>query len=193
MTSLGPALDQTTRVAWTPDGRSVVSGDLSGEVRVWALADSRSVALPMPVAARPAAVALVAPALTPAQTFRPKPVAITSKGNQLDVVASPRDDLEAALASAREAAASAERTLAALTKLTRSRAARSDGPGPATDALKSANVALIALQAALAADPGNATLERALTETKRAIKSLEGRGELKSASAPEPESGRDGP
>ena len=38
---LGPAPDQTTRVAWTADGRSVVSGDLSGEVRIWSLLDCR--------------------------------------------------------------------------------------------------------------------------------------------------------
>jgi hypothetical protein len=192
--SLGPALDQTTRVAWTADGRSVVSGDFSGEARVWALVDSRSVPLPIPVAARPAVVALVAPMLTPAQSFKPKPVAISSKAaNPADVVASPRDDLEAALASAREAASSAERTLAALAKLARSRAAGSLGGASAADALKSANLALIALQAAVAADPGNATLERALAETKRAVKSLEKRGELKSTSAPERESDRDEP
>ncbi len=101
------------------------------------------------------------------------PVAIRSKVNQSDVLASSGDDLEAALAAAREASSYAERTVAALTKLARSRAAESEQPSSAADALKSANVALIALQSAVAADPGNSSLERALAETKRAVTSLE--------------------
>jgi hypothetical protein len=174
VSNLGPAQDQTTRVAWTADGQSVVSGDLAGEVRVWTLANSSSTLLPMPVAARPDAVALVAPVLTPAQPFARKPVATRSKGDSSDGLASPGDDLEAALASAREAAASAERAVAALTKLARSSPPGSNQPTyTAADALKSANVARTALQAALAADPGNSSLERALSETERAVKSLE--------------------
>ena len=173
MISLGPAQDRVTRVAWVSDGQSVVSGDLSGEVRVWTLADSPSTPLPMPLAARPAAVAaLVAPVLTPAQPFAMKPVSITSKGKPSDVHAPPGDDLEAALSSARAAAASAERTVAALAKLARSRPGGSDPPS-STDALQSAKVAIVALQAALAADPGNSSLERAVAETERAVRSLE--------------------
>jgi hypothetical protein len=126
----------------------------------------------MPLAVKPAAIALVVPVLTPARPFSPKPAAIGSNGNHDGTFTSPGDDLQAALTAAREAAASAERTLAALTKLSRSRSGGVDRSRSAADALSSANTALIALQAAVAADPGNSSLERALAETERAIKSL---------------------
>ena len=171
--NLGPALDQATRVAWTADGRSVVSGDLSGEVRVWTLADSVSMTLPLPLAARPAAIALVDPVLTPAQPFVRKPAAITSKAIHPDVLTSRDENLESALASARDAVASAERTVATLTKLSGSRLPGFDQSSSAADALRSANLALMALHAALAADPGNSALEGALAETQRAVNLLE--------------------
>jgi WD40 repeat protein/mono/diheme cytochrome c family protein len=180
VSNLGPANDQSTRVAWASDGRSVVSGDLSGEVRIWSLADSSSARLPMPVASRPAAVALVVPVLTPARPFGLKPVALIAKVDKSEPTLRPGDDLQAALASAREAASAAERTVAGLTRLAQ---ARSRGPEPVSasnaasspsgDALTSANAALIALRAALAAEPGNATLARAFEETERAVRLLE--------------------
>ena len=169
---LGPALDQTTRVAWTADGRSVVSADLTGQVRIWTLADSRSKPLPMPVAARPAAVALVAPVLAPAEPFIRNPVALRSTVDQSPALSSRSADLEAALASALESAASAGRTVTTLISLARAHPQGSNRSS-ATNALKSANVAVIALEAALASDPGNSSLERALAETKLAVKTLE--------------------
>ena len=184
-TDLGPATDQATRAAWTADGRSVVSGDLSGEVRVWSLVDSSSTRLPMPVAARPPAVAMVAPVLTPARRFAPKPVAVASTNARPEASARPVDDLEAALASAREAASAAERTVAGLARLAQARSRGPEGVSPsAGDALASTNAALIALRAALAAEPGNPGLTRALEETERALRLLEQkRDRLNSASA----------
>jgi WD40 repeat protein len=191
VTSLGPALDQTTRVAWTADGRTVVSGDLSGDVRIWALADSSSVPLPMPLAPKPAELALVTPVLTPARPFTPKPAAIRSKVNQSESFASPGDDLEAALASATEAAASAERAVDTLSKLAGPRAAGSGRPPSPAEALKSAKVALIALETALAKDPGNTSLEKALAETRHAVSVLERKlGSRGSADEPSRTSGR---
>jgi hypothetical protein len=170
--NLGPASDQITRFGWTADGGSLVSGDLSGEVRIWNLANSSSVIVPMPMGKKPVAVALVAPVLPPAQDVVRKPVENISKVKQPGGLALPGNDLEAILASAREAAASSERTVAALAKLARSRPARSALPSAPT-ALESAKAALVALQAAVAADPGNSSLKRALLETERAVKSLE--------------------
>ena len=169
---LGPALDQTTCVAWTADGRSVVSGDLTGQVRIWTLADSQSKPLPMPVAATPAAVGLVAPVLAPAEPFIRNPVALRSTVDQSPALSSRAADLEAALASALESAASAGRTVTTLISLARAHPQGSNRSS-ATNALKSANVAVIALEAALASDPGNSSLERALAETKLAVKTLE--------------------
>jgi hypothetical protein len=171
--SLGPTLEQITRVAWTFDGQSVVAGDLAGEVRLWSLADSSSLPLPMPLATRRPIVALVTPVLTPARPFRPQPIETQSNVDRTESVAAPGDDLGVALASAREAAASAERAVTALTKLTRSRASGTERPRSAADALKSANMALMALEAAAAAEPGDSSLERALAETRRAVRSLE--------------------
>jgi len=165
----GPAGDQVTRVAWAADGRSLVSGDLAGEVRAWELAGSSSARLPMPVATRPAAVALVEPVLTPALPFARKPVAPTAS-------ARPGDELEVALARAREAASAAERTVAELTKLAKGRSRGSvpgESPDSSSDALNPARTALDALRSALAAEPGNPGLKRAFEETERAVKSLE--------------------
>ena len=189
VSDLGPASDQTTRLGWTSDGRSLVVGDLSGEVRVWALADGSSTKLPMPVAARPSAVAMVAPVLTPARPFAPKPFAVASKAGKPNAATRPVDDLEAALASAREAASAAERTVAGLSRLTQARSrgpeATSSETSPSTgNALNSANLALSSLRrASLAAEPGHPGLTRALEETGRAVRLLEQkRDRLSSAS-----------
>ncbi len=164
------------RVSPGTAGRSIrrlSPGDLmTGQVRIWTLADSQSKPLPMPVAATPAAVGLVAPVLAPAEPFSRNPVASRSTVDQSPPLSSRAADLEAALASALESAASAGRTVTTLISL-----ARAHPPGSnrssATNALKSANVAVIALEAALASDPGNSSLERALAETKLAVKTLE--------------------
>jgi hypothetical protein len=108
--NLGPAVDHTSRVAWTADGRSVVAGDLSGEVHVRSLVDSSSMPLPMPVGARPAALVLVAPELTPARPYIAKPAAANAKANQRDVPAARGASLEpnSALKSARLALSALE-------------------------------------------------------------------------------------
>ncbi len=170
---LGPTSDQATRVAWASDGRSIVSGDCAGELRVWKLVDSTWVRLPTPVATKPARLALVEPVLNPAR-------ALVSRRNPVDRGAMPAvqaDDLDAALASARTASAAVEKTIADLSRLARSRHPQ----GPASDstlatrnnALNGARSALSSLKAALVAEPGDEGLIRAVAETERAIHQLE--------------------
>src|SRR5262249_28789396 len=121
---LGPTTDQGTRVAWAPDHRSAITGDVAGEVRIWDLGDCRSTRLPMPVVEEPAAVALVLPVMTPARPFVPKAVAPSPTTSPADGVRGkdgPADDLEAALASAREAATAAEASLIKLSQLAQAR------------------------------------------------------------------------
>jgi WD40 repeat protein len=61
---LGPANDTVLRVALTADAKAVVSGDWSGEVRVWSVADRSGTKLTLPMAAKPAVVPIV-PVPTP--------------------------------------------------------------------------------------------------------------------------------
>ncbi len=162
---LGPASDQVTRVGWTGDARSVVSGDSAGEARVWmaSSADPSSTRLPVPVASKPAGLAMVAPVLAPARRLAPspKPAAVAVAG----------DEMEAALASAREAANAANRAVERLSALARSRDKTSDRPS--SEAMASANSALSSLRTALASDPENPALKRALEATEEALRTLE--------------------
>jgi hypothetical protein len=183
---LGPAADQVNRVCWAADGRSVVAGDGAGEVRAWSLADSSSALLPMPVAERPAALALVAPVLAPARRHTPKPPAPAPTPKPAGATG-PGDDVADALASAREAAAAADRAVDRLSRLVRSRGGAvsspsSGGPAPGGDALGPAADALASLRAALAADPGNALLRRAVGDTEEAVRLL-GRGRDRASAA----------
>jgi WD40 repeat protein len=181
--NFGPTTDQATRVAWAPDGRSVVSGDFSGEVRLWKLDDSTSIRLPIPVNEKPAAVALVEPVMTPAQMYVPKAIAsstMTRPAERPISKTAPTDDLSVALESAREAAAAAEKSVSRLSRLWQSRTRSSVGvPSQSVhsrrseDALVAANAALSSLRAALEAAPGNPALARAVEETERAIRLLE--------------------
>jgi hypothetical protein len=59
LAEFGPAKDTVLKVAFTADAKSVLAGDWSGEVRVWAVADGTSTKLALPVEPRPAAVAVV--------------------------------------------------------------------------------------------------------------------------------------
>jgi hypothetical protein len=163
----GPAADEVTRVAWAADGRAVVFGDAAGEVSLWPLSEPSPSRLPMPVAAGRNALAVVAPVLAPARRPAPKPsppaVAIaTTPGG-------PEGDVDAALAAAREAANAAGRAVERLSRLARAKGGatrRAEALGDAGDALRS-------LRSALAADPGNEALGRAVEETKKAIEALE--------------------
>ena len=178
---VGPTSDQATRIAWTADTRSLVSGDWTGEVRVWTLADSSSTRLPMPVAAGPGRLALVAPVLTPARRHIPKPPA-PSLAERVGEGAGPGDDLEAALASAREAAAAAERAVGRLSRLARTRTAvgaaplPGAAPAPGDDALGAAGAALRP-----SARPGRGPRQhppgRAVGDTEEAVRLLERRRE----------------
>ena len=162
-------------MAWSDDGQSILSGDLSGEVRAWTLY-GKSILLPMPIATKPTTLALVTPALRPARPLARKPIVVASKPVRPDATAAPADDLEGVLASAREAAAAAERTVAGLAKLAgaRSRSAEPASISPQTvAALILANAALVSLRSAMAAEPGNPGLSRAIEQTERAIKLLE--------------------
>jgi WD40 repeat protein len=181
--NFGPTTDQATRVAWAPDGRSVISGDFSGEVRLWKLDDSTSIRLPIPVNEKPAAVALVEPVMTPARVYVPNAIASstsTPPARRLSSKTAPTDDLSAALESAREAAAAAEKSVSRLSRLWQSSTrssigvpTQSDHSRRSEDALVAANAALSSLRAALEAAPGNPALARAREETERAIRLLE--------------------
>jgi hypothetical protein len=176
---LGPTADQATRVAWSPDGRALVSGDWSGELRVWDVSASTSTPLPLPLAPPPSPLALVEPVLAPARAPGPGRSS-TATANRAERPGPVDDDLDAALDSAREAAAAAQRTFDRLAVLARSRgrlpAVR---PSPdrrapsADDALDAARAASTYLRTALDADPDNTPLARAVVETDRAVKLLE--------------------
>jgi WD40 repeat protein len=182
---LGPISDQATRVAFTLDGQSLLSGGWGGEVRTWALggspSSSSSTTLPMPVTAKPAVLALVVPVLSPARRFVPKPAAPASLADvSAHNPASEGDDLDAALDAARQTAAAAERAVAHLSRLAQSRGrttSRGPAPGSASarisESLSAAQAAMNSLRAALAADPENPALDRAVKETRQAIGLLE--------------------
>lgn len=170
---VGPARDQATRTAWGFGGTSIIAGDLSGEVRVWGLTNSASTILPMPVAAKPKPMALVVPDLTPALRLVRKRVDSSSDASGARGSSIANGDLDAAIIAARESAASAERTLAALERVARSRASGPAKSPSIADALKASKTALDALQTALAADPENSALKRALDQTELAVRSLE--------------------
>jgi hypothetical protein len=183
---LGPISDQATRIAFTADGESLISGSWGGEVRAWTLAGSPSAAssttLPMPATPKPTALALVVPVLSPARAFVPKPAAPVSLADVPVRAASAAggDDLDAALDAARQTAAAADRALGHLSRLVQSRGRTSSrGPAPSSasarisESLSAAQTALTSLRAAQAADPDNSALERAVKETRQAIGLLE--------------------
>lgn len=171
---LGPTRDQATRVAWTADGRGLISGDWSGGVLAWTLGESTGARLPIPLLDRPATAIRVVPMLTPARAHAPAVVARAA-----EPTAQPQaEDLSAALASAREAAAAAERASSMLARLVESRGTGSDAPpSPASpSALRSAEAALEALEAALRAAPGSLPLRQAREQTLRAVEQLRADG-----------------
>jgi hypothetical protein len=168
VSEFGPAADEVTRVAWTADGRAVAYGDAAGEVGLWPLSDPSPSRLPMPVATARRAPALVAPTLAPARRPAPRPAPAAA----VAVAANPSaatDDIEAALAAAREAERAAERAVERLSQLS----GRKGGTGGRAEARRAAVAALQSLRSALAADPGNEALARALEETKKAVEALE--------------------
>jgi hypothetical protein len=179
---LGPTADEATRVAWSADARTLVSGDWSGALLLWNLAESSSTPLPVPVAGRPSAITLVEPVLTPARPWVPQAAAAGPVAAGTQVPDRVGDDLDAALASAREAAAAADRAVSRLARLAWTRGRSLQGPraagapmASAGDAIEAANAALTSLRAALAADPANTSLARAIEETERAIRLMETR------------------
>ena len=183
---LGPIPDQATRVAFTRDGQSLLSGGWGGKVVEWAQAGSPTsqTTLPMPASRNPGALALVTPVLSPARRFVPKPAAPASladvSSHAPGVSTAPSDDLDVALDAARQAAAAADRALAQLYRMAQSRgrpSSRAITPANAaariSESLSAAHLALTSLRAAQAADPGNAALYRAINETRQAIGLLE--------------------
>ena len=176
---LGPAAAEATRVAWTADGRGLVSGDLSGELRVWDMDDASYALLPTPVASKPAPLAMVEPELAPARPIVAAPPRTPSR--RIPDAPPLRDDLDAALAAARAAAAAAERTVAELSRVARARSRPRSGAGqlePARhshlEARDAANRGLESLRTALAAAPDNPALKRAISEAEQAVRELEG-------------------
>jgi WD40 repeat protein len=176
---LGPVSEQATRVAFAPDGRSLLSGGWGGDVRAWTVSGSSSTPLPMPATAKPAALAMVVPVLSRARPFVPKPAAPASSANRSVPADARGNDLDAALEAARQSAAAADRALAHLSQLAQSRGRapnRSPAPGAASarisESLDATQKALTLLRAAQAADPDNAALDRAIKETRQAIELL---------------------
>jgi hypothetical protein len=181
---LGPTADQASRVAWTADAHSLISGDCSGEVRLWNLEKSTSTSLPIPVARQPATLALIVPSLRPARPFVTSLTATMaaplSAANRKEATSTTTEDLQTALDAARAAASAAERTVATLSRLAPAQTrlhgeAVSRGPvsTPAIDPLAAATSALASIQAALDAEPGDPALTRAFEETKRAVQLLQ--------------------
>ncbi len=160
---LGPLSDEGTGVAWTADGRSLVSGDWSGDLRLWDIANGTATKLTIPVTEVPATVSFVRPELVPARPFQPAApkTGTTSENNTTR-------DPTTALAAAEEAARLAERTV---TLLRGPSGARGDG------LQLELRKARTALQAALASDPANRAIRKALDETKRALQDLDEKGE----------------
>lgn len=174
LADLGPAADHVTRVAWSGDGRTVVAGDWSGAVRAWDPARSTSIDLPIPVAAKPAVLAAVAPELNPARPSLRVPAAPPAGP-------APADDLESALASAREVEAAASRAVARLARLrgpagSPDPMARSEGITPYPAALAEARAGLQSLRSSLAKAPGHAGLRAAVEAAEGAVRSLEAGG-----------------
>ncbi|MCI0701812.1 MAG: hypothetical protein L0241_12080 [Planctomycetia bacterium] len=63
--TLGPASDTVTKIAFSPDAKTVISGDWSGEVKLWPVAGGAGAKLALPVESKPPALAVV-PVPTPA-------------------------------------------------------------------------------------------------------------------------------
>jgi hypothetical protein len=176
---LGPTTDQATRIAWAGDRHSVISGDASGEVRVWKLENATSIRLPIPVVESTRAIALVMPVLTPARRYVSSTITPPRETSPVERVGARHiadDDLEGALASARAAAVAAVKSVATLSQLAHSRRelqaktrSGSENSRQSEDALIAARAALISLRAALDAAPGNTALMRAVEETERAV------------------------
>jgi WD40 repeat protein len=176
----GPTTDHATRVSWTSDPQTLLAGDYSGEVRLWRLDQTASASLPVPVAPEPAALATVVPVLRRARPYAPSGTAtaapVLPPPTRKEATSATVGELEIALQAARTTALAAERTVASLSRL--AQAQTSSTPGAASlsppidhpgDALAAASSALASLRAALAAEPGEAALTRAIEETERAV------------------------
>ena len=75
--ALGPAADAVLKVQFSPDAKTLLTGDWVGDVKAWKVDGGTAVKFPMPVDAKPATVALI-PVPTPTYTAATilKPVAI---------------------------------------------------------------------------------------------------------------------
>jgi hypothetical protein len=140
---------------------------------------------------------LVEPAVGPARASAADRASANSTADRDGRPGPAPDDLDAALASAREAAAAAQRTVDRLDRLARSRGRPPQGPrspgrpsASVDDALDAARAASLSLRAALAAEPDNVPLARALEETSRAIKLLEEKTKTPGARRDSPAIGR---
>jgi WD40 repeat protein len=77
--------DEVTRVAFTADGKGVLSGDWAGEVRSWPTAGGEGSKLPLPVEKKPTAVAIVAVPNPELPLVKPvEPAAVAVSGTDLD-------------------------------------------------------------------------------------------------------------
>jgi hypothetical protein len=174
----GPTSEIATRVAWTVDGRGLVSGDLAGELRLWSPEGPSYAILPAPVSAGHAPFAMVEPDLAPARPPTARRIPATSRA----APDSPPmgDDLDVALDAARATATAAEKVLAELTRIAQARSQVRGQPAPEPPAhlsrrraLDAARSGLASLRLALEADPSNPSLKRATEEAEHAVTQLE--------------------
>jgi hypothetical protein len=88
LADLGPAADEVLKVAFTADGKTVLSGDWAGEVRAWPTVGGEGVKLPLPADKKPTAVSVVAvptPELPTAPVVKPAaPAPVAASSSDLD-------------------------------------------------------------------------------------------------------------
>jgi hypothetical protein len=82
---LGRVDDMVTRLAWTADGQSVISGDWAGQVKLWPLKGGEPQLLPLPIQTRPSSTALVP---VPVPNY-PTGTTVASAGARSEETASP--------------------------------------------------------------------------------------------------------
>jgi hypothetical protein len=139
LADLGPAEDVVLRVAFGPGAKAVVSGDWSGQVRLWPVAGGPFAKLTVPVAAKPALASVVpvpapaprpsAPVAGPAPEGLRKELAAARQAARqaADELAAARGALSAAdgaVRAAEESVAKAKTAAAAITAFVEARAAQ---------------------------------------------------------------------
>jgi hypothetical protein len=83
--ALGPAADHVTKVTFTPDAKTVVSGDWAGELRAWPVGGGAAVKLALPLESRQLTAAVI-PVPTPTVVATPaRPAAVVPEVTSPDL------------------------------------------------------------------------------------------------------------